>query len=160
MSAPVRLYPNRIKWIFLGLASALMLAASVWVISDGQWFGYVGAAFFGLGFVVSLILLLPGSSFLELDHSGFLIRNLFRDSRMSWSDIEVFEVRRVGVRKMVTLKYSSRYRALPNARALAQAVTGVEGALPDTYGRSAEDLAQMLNEYVQIQNRLATGGAT
>src|ERR1700687_1960820 len=106
MSEPVRLYPNRTKWIVGAVACAIMSLGGVWVIADGNWFGYVATGFFGLGFVVSLILLWPGSSFLELDDSGFLIQNLFRDSRMSWTDIEIFEARRVGARKMVTLKFA------------------------------------------------------
>ena len=160
MSEPVRLYPNRTKFIVGALACAIMLAGGVWVIADGNWFGYVATAFFGLGFVVSLILLWPSSSFLELDDSGFLIRNLFRDSRMSWADVEIFEARQLGARKMVTLKFAPQYTGSPSVRAMAQALSGAEGALPDTYGRSAEDLARMLNEYVQIQRQSATHSAT
>jgi hypothetical protein len=138
-----------------------MSVGGIWVIADGNWFGYVATAFFGLGLVVSLILLWLSSSFLELDDSGFLIRNLFRDSRMSWADIEIFEARRLGARKMVTLKFVPQYTELPSVRAVAQALSGAEGALPDTYGRSAEELARMLNEYVQKQRQSAIhGGAT
>jgi hypothetical protein len=158
MSEAIRLYPSRTKWIVGTLACAIMSAAGIWVIADGNWFGYVATAFFGLGLVVSLILLWPNSSFLELDDSGFLIRNLFRDSRMSWTDIEVFEARRLGVRKMVTLKFAPQYTDSPSVRAIAHGLSGAEGALPDTYGRSAEELARMLNEYVQKQRQSATHG--
>ena len=161
MSETIRLYPSRTTWIVGTLASAIMTAASIWVVADGNWFGYVGTAFFGLGLVVSLILLWPNSSFLQLDDSGFLIRNLFRDSRMSWTDVEIFEARRLGARKMVTLKFAPQYTELPRVRAMAHALSGAEGALPDTYGRSAEELARMLNEYVQKQRQSAShGGAT
>jgi hypothetical protein len=159
MSKAIRLYPSRTKWIVGAVACAIMSAAGIWVITDGNWFGYVATAFFGLGLVVSLILLWPTSSFLELDESGFLIRNLFRDSRMSWTDIEFFEARRLGVRKMVTLKFAPQYTDSPSGRAIANALSGAEGALPDTYGRSAEELALMLNEYVQKHRQSATHGA-
>ena len=148
MSERHRFYPNRMKWVVAALTCAVMTAGGLWIIADGSWFGYIATAFFGLGLIVSLILLLPNSSFLELDASGFLIRNLFRDSRLSWADVDSFEARRVGVRKMVTLKFAPEYNTLPRARAAARIVSGAEGALPDTYGRSAEDLARMMNEHV------------
>jgi hypothetical protein len=158
MSETIRFYPSRMNWIVGTLACAIMTAASIWVIADGNWFGYVGTAFFGLGLVVSLLLLWPSSSFLELDDSGLLIRNLFRDSRFSWTAIEIFEARRLGVRKMVTFKFVPQYGESPSVRATAHALSGLEGGLPDTYGRSAEELALMLNEYLQKYRQSATHG--
>jgi hypothetical protein len=127
-----------------------MTAVGIWLISDGEWFGIVPTTFFGLGLVVSVILLWPGSSFLELDNSGFLFRNLFRESRLSWDDVDGFEARRISIRKFVTVNFSRDYVASPRMRALARSLAGADGALPDTYGMSAEDLAKLMNERLQI----------
>ena len=149
MTEPLRFYPNRVKWIVVGLACAIMTAGGIFVVTDGHWLGLLPATFFGLGLIVSLILLWPSSSYLELDSTGFVIRNLFRDSRIPWVDVDYFEARRVGLRKMVTLNFAPNYKALPNARAVTRAISGVDGALPDTYGMSADDLARMMNDHLQ-----------
>jgi hypothetical protein len=138
-----------------------MTGSGIWIVSDGQWFGLLPSAFFGLGLVVSLILLLPGSSFLELDANGFVIRNVFRDSRLSWADIDGFETRRLGMRKFVTLNFARGYSASSRVRALAKGMSGAEGALPDTYGMSAEDLANLMNQHLRTYRQAPTNqGAT
>ena len=153
MSETLRLYPDRAKWVLAALACAIMTAGGVWIIADGQWFGLVPTAFFGVGLVVSLILLWPTSSFLELNTHGFVIRNLFRNSRLLWAHIQSFEARRIGIRKMVTFTFVPEYAALPRARAVLRALSLAEGALPDTYGKSAEDLARLMNERLRIHRQ-------
>jgi hypothetical protein len=161
MSDPLKVYPNRAKWMIAALACGIMTTAGVWIIGDGQWLGLVPTVFFGLGFVVSLILLLPNSSFLELDDNGFLFRNLFRESRFSWADIAGFEAHRLSMRKFVTFNFAQSYTASRRARALARTVSGAEGALPDTYGMFAEDLADLMNERLRIYKQTpANGNAT
>jgi len=161
MPDPLKVYPNRAKWMVAVLACGIMTTAGVWIIGDGQWLGLIPTAFFGLGLVVSLVLLLPNSSFLELDDDGFLFRNLFRDSRFSWADIGGFEARRLSMRKFVTFNFAHGYTASRHARALARTVSGAEAALPDTYGMSAEDLADLMNERLRIYRQtLTTGNAT
>jgi hypothetical protein len=140
------------------LACGIMTAAGVWIIGDGQWLGLIPTFFFGLGLVVSLILLLPNSSFLELDDDGFCFRNLFRDSRFSWADIAGFEARRLSMRKIVTFDFAHGYTASRHAPALARTISGAEGALPDTYGMSAEDLADLMNERLRIYRQTPTPG--
>jgi hypothetical protein len=161
MSHSLRVYPNRAKWMVAALACGIMMTTGVWMLGDGQWLGLIPTVFFGLGLVVSLILLLPNSSFLELDDNGFLFRNLFRDSRFSWADIAGFEARRLSLRKFVTFDFARGYTASRHARALARTISGAEGALPDTYGMSAEDLADLMNERLRIYRQtLTTGNAT
>jgi hypothetical protein len=133
-----------------------MTASGVWVITDGQWFGLIPTIFFGLGLLVALILLLPNSSFLELDSDGFVVRNLFRDSRLSWAHVDGFEVRRIGIRKMVTLTCVPSYSPLARARTMMRTVAGSDGALPDTYGMSAEDLAHIMNERLELHRQAAS----
>ena len=156
MSKPFRLYPSRAKWIVGLAACGIMTAAGIWLIADGQWFGFLPAGFFGLGIVVGVVLLLPGSSFLELDADGFLIRNLFRDSRLSWADVDGFEARRLNTRKFVTVNFARDYTASPRGRALARTLAGAEGALPDTYGMSAEGLAKLMNDRLGIYRQSLT----
>ena len=161
MSDPLKLYPKRAKWLVGTIAAGIMTASGVWLITDGQWFGVIPTIFFGLGLLVGLILLLPNSSFLELDSDGFVVRNLFRDLRLSWAQVDRFEVRRIGIRKTVTLTFVQSYTPLARARAMIRTVAGSDGALPDTYGMSAEDLAHMMNERLELHRQTSSdAGAT
>jgi hypothetical protein len=48
---------------------------------------------------------------------------------------------------MVMITFVPSYGRGRKARAVANALTGGEGGLPDTYGRSAKELAALLNEW-------------
>lgn len=152
MPTPIRLYPNRGKWLFMVLGNLVLIAGGIVLIHDGDSVGYFTVALFGLGLVVGLAALRRGSMYLELDTDGFLMRTLFSSARISWSDIESFDARLVGIgirSRMVTMKFAPHYTAFAKGRAVSQRLAGADGALPDTYGESAEDLARLMNEYLK-----------
>jgi hypothetical protein len=127
------------------LLSALFVAGGIWMSSDGQVAGWFCAAFFGIGVLVCTINLLPNSSFLVLDRKGFTIRALYREHSYKWTDVDTFMVGSIGFRRMVVFKFSNAYTGQPRMRAIASALTGAEGALPDTYGLSLQGLADKMN---------------
>jgi hypothetical protein len=49
-------------------------------------------------------------------------------------------VSRIGIRELVVFNFSNLYRQHEFARKLCSSIGGFEGALPDTYGMSAEKL--------------------
>jgi hypothetical protein len=149
MSDRLRLYPRRTKWILAVLGSGVFNAAGIAMIAGGNRSGFFVAGFFGLCFVAGFVSLWPSSSYLELDSEGFVIRNLFQETRSPWSDIESFSVRRIGLRRMVGITFAPHYAPLAKSRAAVRSVVGVEGSFPDTYGRSADELARLLNEYLE-----------
>jgi hypothetical protein len=144
------LYPKRSSAIWLLVACTAFVATGVWMGRSGNSIGWICAAFFGLGIPVAVIQLIPGSTFLHVDSNGITYSNLFRKTSLSWSIFQEFFVvtmRQSGlkVHEMVGFNYVSTYDRSRAARALATAISGCEGALPDTYGMKAEELAKLLN---------------
>jgi hypothetical protein len=136
------------------LAVALLFAAiGVLMIRDAQPAGWFLLVVFGLASIVFLALLLPGASCLVLDAEGFTCRALFRRWRERWADIEHFAVVTVGSHRMVGWRYRAHVTGQARGRAVSRAVSGVDGALPDTYGHSPEALVERLEAWRQRQSR-------
>jgi hypothetical protein len=144
------LYPKRSSAILLLLTCSAFVAIGIWMGTTGKAFGYLCAAFFGLGVPIAVIQLIPGSTFLHIDSNGITFSNLFRKTSMSWSVFQEFYVvtmkqNGLTVRKMVGFNFAPSYDRARAGRAVAKLVADCEGALPDTYGKKAEELAELLN---------------
>ena len=138
------------------LGCSAFVVAGIVMLRNEPIAAYAAIAFFGLGAVVALVQLLPNSSYLELEERGFTICNLFRKSFMPWHEIAEFFPMTVGGtgRPMVAVRFAPGSTANASARKFAVALAGAEGALPDTYGRTAEELAELLNGIRADRNRL------
>ena len=115
------------------------------MVSDGETVGWFIATLFGIGALAGAINLLPGSSFLVLDGEGFTVRSLFRQHSYKWTEVETFSVRWVGAIRMVAFDFSSEYARQVRMRKIVSSIIGTEGALPDTYGLSLQNLADKMN---------------
>lgn len=160
MELPLTFYPKRTQAILLLLVSSAFVAAGIFIVVEGDWKGLICAGFFGLCALVGAVQLLPGSAFLKLTSEGLEYASLFRNHRIPWTaitEIGVCHIRASGlvVRKMVGFNFDPAFTV--GARALSQSLSGFEGALPDTYGMKAEDLAKLLIA-VQRQTQPAAGG--
>lgn len=116
--------------------------------------GFLGAGFFGLGIPLGIIQLCPGSTYPQIDATGFTFCHLFRKTSVPWSIIDEFFVvtlkqKGVSVHKMVGFNFVPSYDRARLGRCVAKLISKGEGALPDTCGRSAEELAELLNSYLQ-----------
>jgi hypothetical protein len=119
------------------------------MVREGDSTGWAAILFFGTGGIVFCLLLLPGSAYLKLDPAGFTICSLFRTHSIRWQEVDSFEVARIASRKMVVFNFSNLHRGPEFARKLASKISGYEGALPETYGLSAEELAAVMNRWRQ-----------
>ncbi len=141
------LYPSKIKnFLFLILCIGFVLIG-IWMIIDKEPLGWFVALTFAIGIPVFVIMMLPGSTHLKLDKDGFETRTLFRCSTYSWKDISIFIPGKIGGNETVLFNFSPHYEGQEAGRKVALAISGVEGALPDTYGKKAEDLAEIMNEW-------------
>lgn len=141
------LRPSLAKAIVRFAACAMFAVIGALMLRDGEPMGWLVLGFFGLCALASLILLFPGASYLRLSSEGFEMRSLFRSHAQKWSDVAGFHAGRIARNAMVLIEYAPTYQRSRKARRIAAELTGAEGALPDTYGRSAEELAQLLNEW-------------
>jgi Bacterial PH domain len=147
---------------------AFALGGIVLIINGNAIVGWLGLIFFGLGSIVFLVNLVTRATQLRLDADGFTVRALYRSQSWRWSDIGEFSVGPVGrLRgrlslplfvatgtdvegiKMVVWTYSPSHSEPPNLRRRVQAA--LEGtsndSLPDTFGMSASDLADLMNQW-------------
>jgi hypothetical protein len=88
---------------------------------------------------------LDRNSCLRLTPRGFAVHDRWAVLAFSWNEIESFSVGNRG--RSVLFNYADRGDTASGARKLAHFVAGGDGALPDTYGMSAEDLAALLTRW-------------
>jgi hypothetical protein len=142
----VVLRPSRSKWTLLFFTSAAFTAVSVLAIGDGNGWGWLGLSLFGLGMLVSP-LMLAGKVKLVLTSEGFTLRNLVNAVTYRWSDIEGFYVAPAGVTTIVAWRYASSVDRDLLARGVNRAFGLPEAGLGDTFGMSATDLAELMNTW-------------
>lgn len=140
------LYPKKSRTCLLLLTCCGLTGLGVWMGLNGEWMGWAVAGFFVFGVPTFAVQFVPGCAFLTIDAEGFEFASLFRRRRIAWSDISEFGILTVqsGTR-MVGFNYVPDYPHSVKARAFSRAFTGCEGGLPDTYGMSVEELADLLN---------------
>ena len=143
---PVRLYPSRKKWLLILLISALFTAIGAWMVAEKADAGWAGLIFFATCLLVSALMLLPGAGGLVLDADGFQATNLFRRYRLHWQNVEGFEAVAIpGARqRLVGYDDVSIGRVIG---AINKELSGRNAALPDTYGFSADALAELMRRW-------------
>jgi hypothetical protein len=145
--APVVLRPKKRTELAALALSLVFVVAGALLGADGSLLGWLGVVFFGLCAIVFAVTLLPGAAYLRLEHSGFVVCSLFRADRLRhWDEVQGFRaydlpggVRHVG--------FDFAPGAQPTGSELAKRLARVEGALPNTYGMRAEDLAGLMNRW-------------
>lgn len=130
------------------------MALGIWIALTGNWIGFPIAAFFGLGVPIALVELVPGSSYLQVDAAGFTICSLYRRSRVPWSDVEGFFVINPGLPgtkagRMVGFNFVASRGQASLGRRTARIAGASGGALPGTYGKTPEDLAACMNQWLE-----------
>ena len=135
------------RWTWIGVfgLSALFTAAGVLMVGDEKATGWFVLSFFGLCAAVALLQVVRPSC-LRLDEEAFAFGR-GRKQRVRWLDVGEFRVQRVGGNLMVVFDFAPSYRGFETGRRVASALAGAEGALPDTYGLKAADLAALMNEW-------------
>ena len=147
------LYPKRSQAVRFFFLCGIFVAIGIWMGLTGEWVGYLIAGFFGLGVVNFIVQLIPGRAYLRLDFEGFTFCSLYRKTTLPWSAIDGFHVvvmRQTGmkVHELVGFNFLPSYDRSQVARQISNAVAECEGGLPNTYGKSAGELAHLMNEHL------------
>jgi len=151
---PFTVYPKKTTLLRSFLVCVAFVAGGCLMIRHGQKVGWLCSCFFGLISAGFLIQLHPKSAFLTVSDDGITYCSLFRTRRVQWSDISdfgVFTIRHHGIsiHTKVGFNYSPRCERSLKESAVCKALTGFDGELYHTYGFSAEDLAELLSNYLQ-----------
>jgi hypothetical protein len=113
---------------------------SLFSIRDGEVIGWLGAAFFGFCMAAFILQLVPGCCHLRVSTDGLEIRRLWRSRNYRWAEISNFYVGS----KIVTVAFTTTYRSSNTDQILDDPTQGTESVLPETYGFTAEALAEQL----------------
>jgi hypothetical protein len=158
-SQTLKFKPSRAKWILLGImfillagGFALMYAYTPRQEPPDDSLLVIGllVAFFAAGAVLSFPNLLPGRVYLLLMPNGFAVRTLLKSRELRWEEVEEFRALSFKGTTMVvfTLSPQGKLRYTESGlRKLNKAVTGGDDSLPDTYGMSAEALADLMTQW-------------
>jgi len=155
LDVPLRLRPRLARSLRLFFVALAFAATGIWMLSAGKQAGWLPAIFFGLGAVVAAVNLLPGASYLELRRDGFLLCSLYRQSLTRWSEVERFTASSILVGGLLRRRHEMVgvvYRPTPEGaklRGFSAALTGLEGGLPDLYGKKVEALAALMNRWLE-----------
>ena len=143
------LRPSKLRWAALLAGSVAFCAGGVLMVSSGEATGWLVLVFFGLCGVVSMTMLFSKNNYLVLAPAGFTIHSVFRQTTISWSNVESFGTYRLRGSSTVMFLYSPDFPRSRALRGLNRAVTGYDGGLPDTYGLRADQLAALINDCKQ-----------
>ena len=139
------LRPSPGKWLAMVAISGALAWIGTRILATHPLVGWGCIVFFGLCGALALLNLWPGASRLVLDDDGFEIVSLFRRTRVRWAEVSRFGSTRVGMHRMVGFDFVDGHAASPRLRSVNRNLSGFQAALPDTYGRSAADLAAHLD---------------
>lgn len=142
---------NKKKAVRLLLLSTAFVALSIFLVLHGEnaWMGWMCAVFFGLGIPVSIYMLKPGAGELRIDRNGIEMKTMRKPMTLHWSEVNRFYVGyvRTGLSrtKMIGIEFSDSYDKFHAGRQFASGLTGMQGALPNHFSRSAEEVCELLN---------------
>ena len=144
----LELRPTRLKWLIIFLIASGFVAIAVFIGSSDQALARWGVGgFFALCAMIALPQFIGVGSQLSLDRQGFTCRTLFRSFRREWADCSEFAPAQIGPNLMVSFSTRQDETLHPRLVAVARGLTGTAGALPDTYGVSAPQLADLMNRF-------------
>jgi hypothetical protein len=141
---PVTLYPSRRKWLLVLAVGAVLAVGGALMIRDGDPKGWFVLIFFVAVALTAAAAMLPGAGALTLDRDGFEVTNLFRHHRTRWQDAAGFTAARIppAHQRFVVFDHAGASGKL--LASVNVAIVGHSASLPDTYGRSADELAELM----------------
>lgn len=142
------LKPDRLRWLLVFLIAVGFVAIAVWIGPEKEpMLFWGGGGFFVLCALIATPLMFGVGSSLMLDAKGFTCRTLFKSFRREWRDCSSFYPVSIGLRKFVGFSSGTDEAAHPRLAAANDAMIGASGMLPDTFGLSADGLADLLNRF-------------
>lgn len=148
---PLVLRPSRRSWAgMLALSIVLTVVCGLAFLDEPHVALAVGVLLFGAGIAIAVVQLLPGRASLRIAPEGLQVRGLMRGGSWSWNELEHFrayDADQYGATRMVGFDMRGLTPEGQSAfKTIARGMSGVDGALPDTYGMRADDLATLLEE--------------
>ncbi len=143
----MELRPGGLKWLGVFAISTTFVAIAIWIGPRDPVLFWACGGFFLLCALVALSQMSGIGSRLLLDAEGFTCTTLFKSFRRKWVECSPFAPIQAGPNRMVGFAAAQDIAAHPKLAAVAEAMTGAPGALPDTFGLSASELSELMNAF-------------
>lgn len=147
MNNVVTFRASRKKALLLLFGSICFVALGVWISSEKPLIGWACAAFFALHVLVSLLMMLPNAMYLRLNEEGFEVRSLIRTHKIKWTDVEGFQIGSIRGAKMIAIIYSPEYWQQQIGRAVSASLSGMAGAIPNSYDATLDEVLNALSTW-------------
>jgi hypothetical protein len=138
------LRPSRRKMALLLAGCIAFVVIGLAMVGTGAAMGWLVLIFFGFGAIATVVVSLPGAAYLRLEPNGFTQCTLFRPAFVPWTSVRGFGVTSIFNNKMVGVKFEAN--AESRLMRVTSGLVGWDGSLPDTYGMTAEALAELMNQ--------------
>src|SRR5262249_20897939 len=144
----VTFHASRSKAVLILLGSIAFVVLGWFLHLEKPLIGWACILFFALGIPVGLFMMLsPASMYLRLDREGFEIGSLVNKSRPSWRDVQGFEIGSIRGAKMIAIIYAPHYAGQEIGREVAERLSGMEGAIANSYNAPLEEILEALNDW-------------
>lgn len=143
----IELKPGRLKWLGIFAICAGFVAIAAFVGPGEPVVFWGSGGFFLVCAVIAATQMIGVGARLVLDLEGFTCTTLFKSFRRTWAECSAFYPVRVGGNMMVGFASATDMKERPKLAAVSEAIAGTPGALPDTFGFSAEELADVMNRF-------------
>lgn len=154
MTEPLNFRASRMKAFWLLLAAVAFVTIGFFMRAEKPLIAWACILFFGLGIPLSLVMMFsPNSMYLRLDEEGFEMGSFFKKNRVKWTDVAGFELASIRGARMIAIIYAPHYEGQQIGRAIAENLSGMEGAIPNNYNAPLDELLPTLNEWQQRYGR-------
>jgi len=148
MADELTYHASRSKAALILLACIVFVVIGYFMRLEKPFIGWACMIFFGLGIPVGLMMLFsPNSTYLRLDTEGFEMGSFVKKNRIKWSDVAGFELASIRGAKMIAIIYAPHYEGQKIGRAVAENLSGMEGAIPNSYNAPLDEVLKTLNEW-------------
>jgi hypothetical protein len=138
---PQVMYIGKPKNLFLVISGLLFVLLGINLILKGNIFiGIFNIIFFGMCLAIGIINFIPKASNLRIDERGLQMTSLFRTTFVPWQAVSYFDTQSNFIFKMVRVNLDPEKVDLSKSKLR-------KTALADNYGKSAKELAELLNLY-------------
>lgn len=145
METPLTLYPSGRRAALMAGASSLLAICCVSLGISGKEIGHIAAIFFVACGVLGTAEIWPGSSWLRIDETGIRYRYLFTSQHVAWYEVARFDYELISHSGLWAQQMTGFNRKLDDET--NEQPKRLDELLPNNYGRSAKDLAQLLEQY-------------
>lgn len=140
--------PSRSTFILIGVGVAMALLGLELVREGYGATGWGIVVMFGAMAVIAGITVMPGSTQLELDASGFWTTTLFQKGEpIRWEEVAGFETAEVGGKRRAGFRLTDASKPVADRDGAPRPAGGLDGVFTRDYGLKPEELAETLNEW-------------